>query len=118
MVLFISAFCYFISSPFLGVHLCSFPKFSLNIFIYFIYFILAVLGLCCCSGYSLVAVCRFLIAVASLVVEHGLWSVWASVVVAHGHRSFGFRNSRAQAQQLWLVGLVVLRHVRSSQMWN
>ena len=42
---------------------------------------LAVLGLCCCAGFSLVmasggcslgAVCRLLIAVASLVMEHGL----------------------------------------------
>ena len=38
---------YFLSSPFLGVNLCSFPKFFENIFIYFIYFILAMLGLCC-----------------------------------------------------------------------
>ena len=46
------------------------------------YLILTVLGLRCCSGFSLVAgnkwglvfiaVCGFLIAVASLTVEHGL----------------------------------------------
>ena len=40
------------------------------------------LGLCCCLGFSLVAVCRLLTAVASLVVEHGLHGVWASVVKA------------------------------------
>ena len=34
-------------------------------------------------GCSLVAVCRLLIAVVSLV-EHGLWGVWASLIVAHG----------------------------------
>ena len=46
----------------------------------FIYFLLAVLGLHCCmtfsscgeGGFSLVVVCRLLIAVASLVVEHRL----------------------------------------------
>ena len=32
-------------------------------------------------GYSLVAVLRLLVAVASLVAEHGLWVTWASVVV-------------------------------------
>ena len=50
-----------------------------NNFIYL--FILAVLGLLCCTGFSLVAefrdyspvaVCGLLIAVASLVAEHGL----------------------------------------------
>ena len=33
---------------------------------------LAVLGLCCCTGCSVVVVCRLLIAVASLVAEHRL----------------------------------------------
>ena len=33
---------------------------------------MAVLALCCCIGFSLVVVCRFLIAVASLVAEHSL----------------------------------------------
>ena len=49
-----------------------------------IYLFVAVLGLCCCVGYSLVAASRalliavlgLLIAVASLV-EHGLWDAWA-----------------------------------------
>ena len=49
--------------------------------IYFIYLFLASLGLCCCAqafcswgewGLLFVEVCRLLIAVASLVVEHGL----------------------------------------------
>ena len=47
--------------------------------LFFIHLFLAVLGLCCCVGfslvvaswcYSLVVVCRLLIAVASLVAEH------------------------------------------------
>ena len=63
--------------------------FILSFFIFFNnYFFLAVLGLCCFLGFSLalgsgvcsLAVCRLLIAVASLFVEHGLWGRWASVV--------------------------------------
>ena len=59
---------------------------------YLTYLFLAVLDLCCCSGFSLVAtsggcslisVHRFLIAVAS-VAELVLQGVEASVVVTHG----------------------------------
>ena len=55
--------------------------FFFNKFIYFIYLFLAALGLCCCArafsscgerGLLFVAVRRLLIAVASLVAEHGL----------------------------------------------
>ena len=62
-----------------------------------VFFFLAVLGLFCCSGFfpvmasgghCLVVVCRLLIVVASLV-EHRLWSVWASVVSARGLSSYG-----------------------------
>ena len=53
---------------------------------------MAVLSLCCCvgfflvvsGGYSLVAVRRPLIAVASLIGGHGLWGMPASVHVAGG----------------------------------
>ena len=57
----------------------------------FIYLFLAMLGLCGCTGfflmaarggYSLVAVRRLLIAVASLSGEHGLQGTQASVVAA------------------------------------
>ena len=41
------------------------------------------------GSYSLVKVCRFLIALASLIAGHGLQSVWASVVVARGLGSCG-----------------------------
>ena len=37
-----------------------------------LYLFLAVLGLHCCSGYSLLSVCRLLIEVASFAVEHRL----------------------------------------------
>ena len=36
------------------------------------------------GGYSLVEVCRLLIAMASPVAEHKLWGSQASVIVAHG----------------------------------
>ena len=35
------------------------------------------------EGYSLAVVCKFLIMVASIVLEHRLWSLWAFVVVVH-----------------------------------
>ena len=55
--------------------------FLINLFIYLFIYFLAALGLCCCTrafsicgelGLLFVAVRRFLIAVASLVAEHGL----------------------------------------------
>ena len=57
------------------------------------YLFLAVLGLRCCTGFSLVVgsegyslavVLRILVVVASLVAEHRLWSTQASVVGARG----------------------------------
>ena len=60
---------------------------------YFVYLFLAVVGLCCCMGfslvlmscgYSLVAVHGLLMAVASSVAEHGLWGPRASVFEACG----------------------------------
>ena len=62
-----------------------------------IYLFSAVLDLHCCvgfsvivvsRGYSLAAVHRLLIVVASLVAEHRLESVWVSLVVALGLSSF------------------------------
>ena len=62
---------------------------------------MAALGLCCCArafsscserGLLFIAVCRLLIVVASLVVEHGLLGAWASVVVACRLSSFGSRT--------------------------
>ena len=94
----------------------SFNFLFLNKFIYFLFYFLAVLGLCCCArafsgcgerGLLFVAVRRLLIVVASLVAEHGLQ--------AHGLQQLWHTGSRAQAQQLWLAGLVALRHVGSSQ---
>ena len=63
--------------PFPFIHIFFFFKVFLKVFIYLF---LAVLGLCCCMqafsscerGLLFVAVCRLLIAVASLVAEHGL----------------------------------------------
>ena len=39
----------------------------------------------------------------------------ASVVAAHGLRSCSRAGSRVQVQELWLLGLVALWHVESSQ---
>ena len=58
------------------------------------------LGLCCCSGsslvvasggYSLAMVHRLLSAVASLVAEHRLWGTQTSGLAAHGLNSCGFQ---------------------------
>ena len=57
---------------------------------------LVVLGLCRWAGVSLVAVCRLLIAVASLIAEQGLQGVGCSLC----------------------RGLIALQHVRSSRIRN
>ena len=84
-------------------------------FIYF-YLFLAALGLCCCTwafsscgerGLLFCAVCRLLIAVASLVAEHRLQACRLQQLWHVG--------SRVQAQQLWHWGLVAPRHVGSSR---
>ena len=62
--------------------------------IFLIYYLfLAVLGLCCCMDFSLVVLCRLLIATASLVAEH---------------------EPCAQAKELRCTGWVALQHVGSS----
>ena len=48
---------------------------------------LAVLGLHCCMGFSLVALHRLLITVTSPVAEHGLSGTRVSAVAAHGLKS-------------------------------
>ena len=62
------------------------------------YLFLAVLGVHWCTGFSLVvlnwgfslvAVCRLLIAATSFVAEYKLWGSWASRVSARGLSSFG-----------------------------
>ena len=64
----------------------------------FIYLFLAVLGLHCCVGFSLVAVskgkslvvvCRLLIVAASLVRKHRLQGAWASEAAVPGLQSSG-----------------------------
>ena len=68
------------------------------------------LGLHCCRGfsliagsgsYSLVALFRLLISMASLIVEHGLEDPQTSVVVTYGLSSF---NSRAVEHRLHSCG--------------
>ena len=77
---------------------------------------MALLGIIsCCMGFpllvesrgsSLVAELGFFITVASLM-EHGL--------EVHGLQQLQFSGSRAQAQQLWYVGLVTRWHVGCSR---
>jgi len=73
----------------------SYVSFLFFFKIIFIYVFLAVLGLHCCRGSSLVVVVGLLTAVASLVAEHGLSGTEASVAAAPG---------------LWSTGSVVLVH--------
>ena len=61
-------------------------------------------------SYSPVVVCGLLIMVASLTVEHRIQGPWAVAVA-----TCGLPGSRAQAQQLWLMGLAASRRVASSQ---
>ena len=79
------------------------------------YLFLPVLGLCCCVSFSQVVGSRsyspvvghgLLIAVASLVGDHGLQSMPVSAAAAAG--------SRAQTRKSWRTGLVALQHVGSS----
>ena len=71
------------------------PQSAISFFSSFIYLFLAVLGLRCCMGFSLVAASRgyslvtvrgLLIVAAFLVVEHTLWGTWASVLQLWGSR--------------------------------
>ena len=73
--------------------------------LFFIFHFLAVLGLHCCAGFSLVAVLRLVIMVASLVAEHGPKGERAQELLLPG--------SRAQAQYLWCVSLVALLYIGS-----
>ena len=83
---------------------------------FFISLFLAALGLCCCArafsscgewGRLFTVVRGLLIAVSSLVVEHGLQ--------ACGLQQLWLTGSRVQAQQLWRTGLVAPRYVGSSR---
>ena len=103
-------------SPANGDTLKRYNFLKINLLILFIYLFLAALGLCCCTwafstcseqGLLFIAVRGLLIAVASLVAEHGLQ--------AHGLQQLWLSGSRAQDQQLQCTGLVALRHVGSSQ---
>ena len=62
----------------LNVQICLF------LMILFIYLFLTTLGLHCCVGFFLVALCGLLIAVASPDAEHRLYSARGLVVVSPG----------------------------------
>ena len=68
---------------------------------------MAIVGLHCCSGFSLVGMSRgyslvevsgLLTVVASLVAENRLQGMWASTVTTSGLSSCSFLGSRAQFQ--------------------
>ena len=82
----------------------------------FIYLCLAVLGLRCCVGFSLVVVTGGPSSLRYL----GVSLQWLLLLLNTGSRVHGLQQlwlagSRAQAQQLWLRGLVAVQHVGSSQ---
>ena len=77
-------------------------------FNFYLFLFLAVLRLCFCMGFSLAAVSRgyspaavhrLVTADPSLVARHGLSGTWAQDLRLPG--------SRAQAQQLWCMGLLL-----------
>ena len=102
-------------------------SYHLLLFFYFlkelIYLLfLAVLGLRCCTrafsscgeqGLLFVVVHGLLIAMSSLVMEHGL-QVCRLHQLCMQAQQLWLAGSRAQAQQLWRTGLAAPRHVGSS----
>ena len=74
----------------------------------FVYLFLTVQGLHCCTGFSLVVVCKLLIVLSSPVTELGLQRLQASVAAAHGLSSRGCR--------LQSTGSVVVAHRLSHSM--
>ena len=80
-----------------------------------IYSLLAVPGLRCYEGFSVVVVCRLLIAVASPVADCGLWGAWALVVEVHGFSSCGSQALEHRFNSYGSWGLVASWHVGSSQ---
>ena len=82
-------------------------------FLIVLFIYLAVLGLCCCVGLSLVAasgdccliaVHGFLILVASLITEHGLQSIWTSVVSSTWVSEHGLSSCAPRFDAWWHVG--------------
>ena len=70
--------------------------------ILFVYLLLAVLDLCCCTDFSLVAMLGLLIAVTSLIAEHRLEGEQASLAAAVG---FSSCSSQALEHKLSSCGI-------------
>ena len=96
----------------------------LNVIFKKFYLVLAVLGPCCCTGFSLVSVSRgyspavvlrLLTVMTSLVVESGLQASEGFSSCSAWAQQLRLVGSGSQAQQLWRRGLVALWHVGSSQ---
>ena len=100
-----------------------------NFFSFFMYLFLAVLGLQCCMGfspavasyslvvasYSLVVVHGLRIVLASLVAEHRLQGMQASVVAARGLSSYSSWGLEHRLNSYGAWGLVSPQHMGSSQ---
>ena len=100
------------------------PNFYSRIFkiIFKIYLFLAVLGLCCCMGFSLIAVSRgysslhctgFLLQGLVLLRRTG-WRAPSFSSCGTWARQLPFLGSKAQAQQFWRMGWVAPWHLGSS----
>ena len=92
----------------------SFSLFKKDVFILF----LAVVSLSCCTWAF--SSCSERGQAGAVVVVHGLLAAVASLLWSTGSRVLGLQKlelpgSRAQAQQWWCTGLIVPRHVGSSQ---
>ena len=64
-------------------------KMYLCIYFWLCWIFVAAWAFCSCGVYFLVVVCRFLIAMASTIVEHRLSGTQVSIVVLHGLSSCG-----------------------------
>ena len=90
--------------------------------IYFLYLFLALLGLPCCAGSSLVVIsrgcswvaARGLLMAASLAAKHGLSGGRASILAARGLSAWGSRALEHRLSRLWGSGLASPWQVGSS----
>ena len=90
--------------------------------IYFLYLFLALLGLPCCAGSSLVVIsrgcswvaARGLLMAASLAAKHGLSGGRASILAARGLSAWGSRALEHRLSSLWCSGLASPWQVGSS----
>ena len=75
-----------------------------------------------CAGWVFIAVRRIsLVAESGVTLELGCTGFslqWLLLLQSMGSRHLGFSNCSTWAQWLWLMGLVALQHIKSSQIRN